>query len=190
MKSSLAIRKPVVGMLKALATKNAAKDYAYIGGGFVLGSTVPRFVARGLNRIGILPATFGEGTVLAVGVGSAGLIGIGTQLITKDLRRTTQVIGGALAATLGQYIVMKLEEFMPMSGLGDTADQVRRAVEREIARQSGVGQFVSQTDVDEAPSVSQFLTTEEVEDAMSVSGMGLDVEAGAQAFDGFDGGAF
>ena len=183
-----------VAVLKQMIKKEALKDYGYILGGAVAGATVPSYVMRGLQRINLISDAPGTATML--GVGSLTSIGMGgvVAMLTKNVSRGVQFAGGALASGLGMYLAMKVQESLPMSGLGRSDTAVRRAVESEIRKQVGLGQYLTASEVEGASTVSgglgQFLTSQAVEEAGVVSGLGMDIDEGSEAFDGFDGGAF
>lgn len=187
----------VVRNIKALLAKAALKDYAYVTGGFVAGAVVPRFVTKGLEKVGILKAPPGALVNALIGVGSAVGTGAIVGAITKSRSAAMKVTAGGMAGVVGSLILMELDKRGVLSGLGQTEAEaaLRRAVDAEIRKQVGMGQFVSPEQVAEVATVAgrvgQFVSPEEVADVESVAGygMGQDVESGAQAFDGFEGGA-
>lgn len=192
-------RNPVssaVGMLKTLISPDAAKDYAYIGAGFVAGAIVPHFVVKGLQKAGILKAAVPSMAAnIAIGVGSSIGTGLLVGMLTKDRRAAIKVTAGGLAGVLGSLAVTQLEKVLPLSGLGfaQAETEVRRAVEAEVRKSLGLGQFITSEEVAEAGEVAgthfgQFVEAEDIETVEEVAGggdFGQDIDEGAEAFDGF-----
>lgn len=151
-------------------------DYSYIGGGFIAGAILPRFVAKALDKVGVTARI--PPMALEVGVGIVSTIGAGvvTGLVTKDRRRAVQVAGGALVGALGSLALSAIEKYIPMSGFGNAAADaaVRAAVAEEVKKNLGLSQFLTEASVEDDLSMEgfgDFVTAGEVEEAGTVSGV-------------------
>lgn len=178
---------PIKGSLKVLFSKPALRNYALVTGGFVAGGVLPGLVTRGLSRIGV-DVPVGATVDAALGVGTSIVAGVVVAAVTKSRNDGILVTAGGIAGVLGKLIITKLDELLPMSGLGDVATaRLRETVEEEL-RRAGLGQFVTPEEIQAAEEVSglaQFVVPEDFEEATEVSGFGQDIDEGAEAFDGF-----
>jgi hypothetical protein len=170
----------------SLLSMPALTDYAYIGGGFIAGGILPRFVARGLDRIGVLGRVPPMVAELGIGALSSVVVGVVTQMVTKDKRRAVQTAGGALVGALGSLAVSAIEQYLPMEGFGQTAADVavRQAVESEVKKELGVGgmgDFLTEAAVEDdlamQGGMGDFVTSGEVAEASTVSGGVFGAEA-------------
>ena len=193
----------VKSAVKGLVAKSAVKDYLYVTAGFVAGGILPAFVSRGLYKIGILKSAPTQMINVGIGLGSAVIAGLGAGMITKRKDVGVKVAGGAVAGVLGALVLREIEKrgwfgASSMSGLGASDDAVRRGIEAEIRRASGVsgggvGEFLTEQRLSRELSggMGSFVSQEMAEDAPLVSGLGAvvtdDIEEGT---DTFDGGAF
>lgn len=164
---------------KELISKSALTDYAYIGGGFLAGAILPRFVSKLVMKVPGLDRLPPMALELGIGALSAATAGIATSMITKSRQRAVQVAGGALVGALGALALGAVEKYLPMSGFGESAADaaVRRAVESEVKKElgvSGMGQFLTEGTVERDLSMQgmgDFVTASQVEEAGTVSGV-------------------
>ena len=161
-------------MAKSLVQSDALKDIALVTGGFVAGSVLPTLIVKGLNKVGLM--TGAGGTVAGIGIGiiASAAAGVAAGVMMKDRSAGIKVAAGGIAGVVGVLIVRELDKLLTpavsVSGLGQNAEEaVRQAVEAEIRKSLGMGDF---------------LTEQSVESQLMGLGQG-DVEKGAAVFGDF-----
>lgn len=161
--------------LKGMISKQSVNTYMYAGLGFVAGGVLPTLIDKLLAKLNV---STGSSQVARVGIGlaAAAVAGIAAKMFLKSDEKARLVTAGAVTGVLGSLVLNQVERFLPGSvsgigGFGAADDDVRRAIESQVKRELGVGEYVTS---DRLMGLGDYTTIDEVVSAPAAAGMGLE----------------
>ncbi len=173
-RNPLAIARDLRGMI----SKQSVNTYAYAGLGFVAGGVLPTLIDKLLAKLNISTGSSQVARV-GIGLGAAAVAGILAKMFLKSDEKARLVTAGAVTGVLGSLVLNQVERFLPGSvsgvgGFGGADDDVRRAIEAQVKRELGVGEYVTSDKLLGMGGIGDYTTIDEVVSAPAAAGMGLE----------------
>jgi len=177
----------ILSTMKGFTTKSAIEKFGWVTGGVVAGTVAPNLLAKGINKL--VPTVNIDTPLARAGIGVVGsmLAGAAVGVLTKSRDKGTLVAAGGIASVLGALAISKINQYLPgvagLGALGATDAQVRAVVEREIRRELGVGEYVTQNMLE--GGVGDYVTVPKVDAAGTAAGLGLESADDVEEVDTF-----